>query len=142
MLTATPTGNDLLILNAMFARYETLGLGAELPWFISYEQLGATVDMVKALLGQKCWASVYGPSEQVTVNDLVPRHLARLIGLRISVARTSHLEIVATEEALAIARASVDEAAATESVDGDGWTVSRNKRPKRASPYTAAGVTA
>jgi hypothetical protein len=121
----------------MYARYATLGLGVQLPWFISYEQLGATVEMAKNLLGDKCWKSIYGPNEQVAVTDLVPRHLAVLIGLRIDAARTTHLEIVANEEALALARTTVEEAEAADAVDGDGWAVAKPERPRRAAPYAA-----
>jgi hypothetical protein len=130
-LIATPTGADLEVLNNMHARYATLGMGAELPWFISYEQLGATVEMAKNLLGQKCWSAVYTADEQVTATDLVPRHLAVLIGLRINVARTTHLEIKASEEKMALARAAMDEAAAAEEEEVDGWAVKRPKRQRR-----------
>jgi hypothetical protein len=142
-LERTPAGEDLEVLNAIFARFQTLDLGAEMPWLITYEQLGATISMAKQLLGAKCWQQIYAENEHVHASDPVPRNLVALIGLRIEVARKAHLVIVASDAAMELARKAVEEAEMAMCEEEGGWTVKRGKKPRRDEPYaTPAAATA
>jgi hypothetical protein len=127
-LTEVPKGSDLEMLNEMYARYASLDMGNELPWMITYAQLGANISMAKSLLGTKCWEQIYEDDEEVTAASYVPRQLVVLIGQRLLVAKATHDVIVASAEAQARAKEALA-LADEETASNNGWKVV--KAPKR-----------
>ena len=144
ILKEVPTGADLSMLSEMYARYASLDMGGELPWLITFAQLGASVGMAKSLLGGACWGQIYPDLEEPEGNHYVPRQLVILIGQRLLAAKATHDVIVETAEAKARAKAALADAEAKTAANA-GWKIvgaPRGKKPRRAAPYAAPAADA
>ena len=98
VLIAAPQGDVAAVLNAMWARIATLEAGTEIPWLVTFEQLGATIPVAEQLVGSGIWTLFFPDGVAVVEGETVPRQLVLLLQHALRKGQEAYQQIVASEE--------------------------------------------